>query len=113
YHHLVAYFERVGRERKSLGSRAYDDLDLVERPNSFSFASAIEADIDLERMLSTLEPRKRSVLTRALAGETTREIAVALGLAEGNVRQLSFRAIRELRKTFGINLKAEISRHKP
>lgn len=69
-------------------------------------ARRIETNLVANSMLGTLPPRKREILTRSLRGETDVEIARALGLKPGNVRQILSRANRDLRKKFGISTPA-------
>jgi RNA polymerase sigma factor (sigma-70 family) len=73
----------------------------------------VEIRFDVSTMLCHLAPRERDVVTRQLNGEKAREIAQALGLSEVNVRQLSFRAMRQLRKVLGKSIVGTILRQLP
>ena len=59
----------------------------------------IEVDQRLRHCISQLTARARAVLHRAIIDEeTAAEIALALGLTEGNVRVIRHRALAEVRK---------------
>lgn len=106
HHHLCAHYGRVRRDSAKL-PEDIGALDLPDRSDQFE---AVGAAVDIGRMLNTLDPDKRSVLSLRLVGMKAVEIAQALDMDETNVRQLSFRAIRQLRKNFGVVFRNEFSR---
>lgn len=55
-----------------------------------------------DALLERLTPSQRDVITLRLAGLRGREIAEALGKAEGTIKALQFAAIRNLRRTVSL-----------
>ena len=69
------------------------DLDSVPDPSG-----SVTAAVDLERALSTLTARQRAVVVlRYLADLPTKDVAKALGCAEGTVKATLSQAFRKLR----------------
>jgi|HubBroStandDraft_6_1064221.scaffolds.fasta_scaffold01430_7 RNA polymerase sigma factor (sigma-70 family) len=105
HNHLTRHFAAQSRERKYLGTPIDPDkIDTVAGTGAKQGILKVEAEIAAQSMLRVLSPRRRDVMTRSLRGESHEEIARALGLTQGNVRQLLFRARRDLHKSFGISL---------
>lgn len=60
-------------------------------------SDATDARLDIEKALSCLDPRRRDVVRRRMAGETLQEIGDSLGLTRERVRVLEAKALIKLR----------------
>lgn len=97
---LLRIARNVGHERSQRSMRestvtvSEEQLDqIAANPDS------LEAGLLLDGFLRELTPAQRDVLALRLAGLRCREIAQALGKAEGTIKALQFAAIRNLRRT--------------
>jgi RNA polymerase sigma-70 factor (ECF subfamily) len=61
-------------------------------------ADLTQSGMETSRLLATLTPAQREVVTLRLAGLTVAEVARAVGKAEGTVKALHFAAMKRLRK---------------
>lgn len=74
----------------------------IERVASHDSAGAKERLTDFSRAMQKLQPRERAMLWLAYAeGASHREIAATLGLGEGSLKTLLFRARRKLAGLLG------------
>jgi RNA polymerase sigma-70 factor (ECF subfamily) len=96
--HIATNLVRDSRRRPSMSQMAehhHESLAVDE-----DLAKQTERRADLERAMGRLKPRERMLLWLAYAeGESHRDIANALGLNAGSVKQLLFRARRKLAET--------------
>jgi RNA polymerase sigma-70 factor (ECF subfamily) len=93
---LAVNLKRRDRRREAL----LEAYSIEQRPGSA--APAIMDDQELEGCLSTLADRERTVVLLTFYGDrSSREIAEALGISEGNVRVIRSRAIDRLRACMG------------
>lgn len=97
FNHLKAYYSDVARRSIFV---EFDGKGNDVSSDKANWAHAFESIVDIGTMLAALEERERTVMDRQLSGETAPEIASALGLSPGNVRQITFRAMRNLRRKF-------------
>ncbi len=84
--------------------RPFADLagDEIERVAASDTAGVSERLTDFTRAMAELKPRERAMLWLAYAeGASHREIAAALGLGEGSMKTLLFRARRKLAHLLG------------
>lgn len=68
-------------------------------------ASTVEEppqEVELAQLIGHLTPQQREVLDMRLSGLKVREVAIALGKAEGTVKALQFAALKNLRKAANI-----------
>lgn len=90
-----AIADRWQRAVREQGSPAADDLP---DPQTEIDADAIEKRAQLHRLVNALPAEQRRVIEMRFAEEKSiREIAAAIKRTEGAVKQLQFRAIRNLR----------------
>jgi RNA polymerase sigma-70 factor (ECF subfamily) len=90
------------RRRSRVRAVASVSGDEIERVADGQNAAAADRKTDLTRALSQLKPRERAMLWLAYAeGASHREIAEALGLAQGSLKPLLFRARRKLADLLG------------
>lgn len=83
-------WRRDQRGREALSALALFAVDVSPEP---------ELELGLRGCIAKLTARARAVLQRAIvAEETAPEIAVALGISEGNVRVIRHRALAEVRR---------------
>jgi RNA polymerase sigma-70 factor (sigma-E family) len=67
-----------------------------------AFQPAVGRDLDLERTLGSLPPRRRAcVVLRYYADLTEREMADTLGISVGTVKSQTSRALRQLQQALG------------
>jgi RNA polymerase sigma-70 factor (ECF subfamily) len=84
------------RRRVRPGANA-DDADISQLPDQVNVANRVQQRSDLDRALRQLRPRERALLWLAYAeGSSHREIAAAVGVKLGSVKQLLFRARKKL-----------------
>ncbi len=102
--HISKFFKKRRGEPKQVAQPIDSADDRTEAPGTDGGWAKIEAEIDTETMLSRLPLPEREVVARRSRGESAKEIAEGLGLTETNVRQIWFRAKRNIRKTFGISI---------
>jgi len=98
-----AYGRAVNRRRHLVANRFYDHLSLDSAIADFS-SQSWDAKSDLprlvEELLSSLSPRKKSVLELTyFEGLTAKEIGERLGISAENVRHELYRGLVKLRKT--------------
>jgi RNA polymerase sigma-70 factor (ECF subfamily) len=97
----IDYFRGRGAERRlveRLVDAALVDLDAIERPSS---QQPRELQEDLATALSTLTKDQRKVIELAKIGEfSVAEVAQQTGLSQANVKVLTHRAMRALRRYF-------------
>jgi RNA polymerase sigma-70 factor (ECF subfamily) len=86
------------RRRHRVDLAPMPDADAPDAPHSGADEGALAARrIDLNRALSRLKPRERSLLLLAYSqGSSHHEIAESLGLKTGSVKALLFRARKRL-----------------
>jgi len=85
--------------RRRQAARPFADCagDEIERIAANDTAGASERLTDFTRAMAELKPRERAMLWLAYAeGATHREIAATLGLGEGSMKTMLFRARRKL-----------------
>ena len=77
--------------------------ELEDEPNpQLPVSHAVDAKLDVQRMLQALSPEHREVLVmRECQQMTYDEIATALGVPRGTVESRIFRARQELRQRYG------------
>ena len=97
---LLRIARNVARERSSRYFRepvvCFDQGQMAQLPDQ---AEPDEQETPWDALLDGLSPSQRDVIALRLAGLRGREIAQALGKAEGTVKALQFAAIRNLRRT--------------
>jgi len=107
--HMGKFVQRQQRRQK-LFEHSIDDAAgaVADTPGDDGGRESqkIEAHIDAMTAVATLPPQPRAIMTRTMLGETDDQIAQATCLTKGNVRQIRFRAMRDLRKRFGISIPA-------
>jgi RNA polymerase sigma-70 factor, ECF subfamily len=97
---LLRITRNVHRERLQRVRREPPTPIPVDRlPDIPARQERADEPVPWERMLAELTPDQRDVITLRLAGLKGREIATALGKAEGTVKALQFAAIRNLRRS--------------
>ena len=76
---------------------------MEDEPNpQLPVSHAVDAKLDVQRMLQALSPEHREVLVmRECQQMTYDEIATALGVPRGTVESRIFRARQELRQRYG------------
>jgi len=84
---------RRDRERRHLRLGDNDPVSTETTP-----ADLAQSGMETSRLLGTLTPAQREVVTLRLAGLKVSEIAIAVGKAEGTVKALHFAALKRLRK---------------
>ena len=90
------------RRRSLLRATSNAAGDEIERVPGGTTTAATERKTDLTRALSQMKPRERAMLWLAYAeGASHREIAKTLGLTEGSLKPLLFRARRKLAGLLG------------
>ncbi len=90
--------------RRRQGARPFADLagDEIERVAAADTTAKRERLTDFSRAMAELKPHERAMLWLAYAeGASHREIAVTLGLGEGSMKTLLFRARRKLAALLG------------
>jgi RNA polymerase sigma-70 factor (ECF subfamily) len=97
-----AYGRAINRRRHLIANRFYDHLSLDSALSDCS-AQSREADTDLprliEELLSSLSPRRKSVLELTyFEGLTAKEIGERLEISPENVRHELYRGLSKLRK---------------
>jgi RNA polymerase sigma-70 factor (ECF subfamily) len=91
----------VNLKRRDRRREALLEAFSIEHP-AVSAAPAIMDEQEVEGCLSTLAERERTVVLLTFYGDrSSREIAQALGISEGNVRVIRSRAIDRLRACMG------------
>lgn len=91
----------VNLKRRDRRREALLEAFSIEHP-AVSAAPAIMDEQEVEGCLSTLAERERTVVLLTFYGDrSSREIAQALGISEGNVRVIRSRAIDRLRGCMG------------
>ena len=100
---IATNLAKDARRRKMAQPFAHAAGDEIERVASQDASSgAKERLTDFSRAMAKLEPRERAMLWLAYAeGASHREIAAALGLGEGSMKTLLFRARRKLAGLLG------------
>jgi len=89
-----AFYRRATSSLDALLEAGWEVPSENEDDDQLSVHSSIQADT-VERILQALSERHREVLTcRFLLGLSIRETAVRMGLTEGNVKTLQFRALK-------------------
>jgi RNA polymerase sigma-70 factor (ECF subfamily) len=90
-------------DHRRRAARETGSPDLEERPAAkMASTEEVENRAALYRLVSALPPDQRRVIELRFAGEKgIREIAQEIGRTEGAVKQLQFRAIRNLRERMG------------
>jgi RNA polymerase sigma-70 factor (ECF subfamily) len=92
----------VNLKRRDRRREALLEAFSIEHP-AVSAAPAIMDEQEVEGCLSTLAERERTVVLLTFYGDrSSREIAQALGISEGNVRVIRSRAIDRLRACMGV-----------
>jgi RNA polymerase sigma-70 factor (ECF subfamily) len=90
---------------ESLENRRVDDPDVGLMPAPFLPEAEVEWGQEVEALrqaLTLLSEREQEIIRlRFFAGLTNRAIGRAMGLREGNVAVILFRALRKLRKRLG------------
>lgn len=114
-HNVVVDTWRRNRPDLSLTTRAGEDLAetmeaLQAGPEELALAS--EETRLLGRLLDQLPDRQRASVELRLAGLTTAEVSVALGMSFGATKAMQFRAYRRLRALLAANPSA-ITREVP
>lgn len=88
-----------GRRRRSSTEMPYADLPGLESEGTADHAEAIELRLTLTDALAGLTPIDRAVVVlRHLEGRSVEEVAGALGLTSGAVRNRSMRALARMRE---------------
>ena len=106
-HAAVAYVRAavVNQARMTLRRRLVEQRHQVAGPPAAS-APAAGRDLDLERALGSLPPRRRAcVVLRYYADLTERETADTLGISVGTVKSQTTRALRQLEQALGGELR--------
>lgn len=86
-----------------------EEYSLAEAIPGREEAPATAARLELAQLLAVLEPRRREIVVRYhLRGETTREIAAALGISTRQVQDLRQAAVAQLRDAAGVQASAPI-----
>jgi RNA polymerase sigma-70 factor (ECF subfamily) len=100
---IVAGYYRRRRPVVSLESVGeHAAIEAAAEPGPESQVAASEEVEALKEALQFLSEREREIIRlRFVAGITNRAIAKMMGLREGNVAVILFRALRKLRKTLG------------
>lgn len=97
----IAHNAVISFYRRNKGVYALE-TDLTERPGPDAVEEPIETRLELERarrVMARLKPEHQLVLSmRFLENLEYRDIGLALGKTEGNVRVIQHRALHELRR---------------
>jgi RNA polymerase sigma-70 factor (ECF subfamily) len=97
----IAHNAIVSFYRKNKGSFSLD-ADLVKGPSEDGIEGGVENRLEHERArraMARLNPEQQQVLAmRFLEDLSPRDVSLALGKSEGNVRVIQHRALRELRR---------------
>jgi RNA polymerase sigma factor (sigma-70 family) len=96
---LIQNFKLAARKRKMAQSRT---LPISEAAGSICIENAVVAQLDLKKIMRSLDPKDRELLTlRFMAGRSWVEIAAMTGQSTHALRKRCTRAVRQLRRKFG------------
>jgi RNA polymerase sigma-70 factor (ECF subfamily) len=91
----------VVREQRRKHARTDELVDTYDVEGAASPAESVVAAMEAEQLLRHVTPAQREVLLLRMSGLKLREIAAALGKAEGTVKALQFQALQRLREVSG------------
>jgi RNA polymerase sigma-70 factor (ECF subfamily) len=95
---LIDHFRRAGRHPEDLMAGA--DMESLVLTAKADASPSIGVEPGLERALSELSDRERSIVALRFGGELrAKEIGHVVGLSEANVHQILSRSLRQLRKS--------------
>ena len=99
----IARYKMIDHLRRSRGSRGAQTIDdLAETLGDGGFGEAVDAAIDVERMLATLPPKQAgAVRSMRLDGQSVSETAQAIGISESDVKVSVHRGLKALAARFG------------
>lgn len=99
----IARYKMIDHLRRSRGLRGAQAIDEVaELLGDGGFADAVDAAMDVERMLATLPPKQAEALRSIrLDGQSVAETARAIGISESDVKVSAHRGLKALAARFG------------
>lgn len=103
-HSIVDYvrseFGRPGSHKYDVKQSTHTRADFPEVETDWE---RFEALLDVEKLIMSLKPRFRVILTAIMMGFTQREIANRLNLSDSRVGHLRTAALEELQREAGVN----------
>ncbi len=99
---LLRHFEVVSRNRKRAQNAT---IPMSDSAGSFCIEDAVVAQLDLKKIMSSLDPKDRELLLlRFMAGRSWVEIAEMKGQSKHALRKRCARIVEQLRRRFGTGL---------